>query len=138
MLNTKFKLTLLLVLAVIYPIEVLSDYLFVAPPRESLEQGNAIYKPIADFLTKATGEQFTYKHPNDWTEYSRGMKNGEYDLVFDGPHFVSWRIANVNHDVVAKLPQLHIWRVIAKKGNDEFRLDIIVETGNSIRCCIGV
>lgn len=116
----KFSLVTLF-LAVIYPLDAMSDYLFTAPPRESVEKGVEIYKPIADFLTKATGERFTYKHPGNWTEYSRGMQNREYDLVFDGPHFVSWRIHNINHDVIAKLPQLHIWRVIAKNDNDDIR-----------------
>lgn len=98
----------------IYPVEAISDYLFTAPPRESAERAVEIYKPIADYLTKSTGERFIYKQPSSWTEYSRGMQNKEYDLVFDGPHFVSWRIQYIQHDVIAKLPQLHIWRVIAK------------------------
>ena len=121
MLKTKFKPVLLLVLVTIYPIDALSDYLFIAPPRESTERGVEIYKPIADFLTKSTGERFTYRHPKDWAEYSRGMQNGQYDLVFDGPHFVSWRIHNAGHDVVVKLPQLHIWRVIVKTGQDDIQ-----------------
>lgn len=119
MLKTKFKSALILALVVIYPLEALSDYLFVAPPRESVERGIEIYKPIADYLTKSTGERFIYRHPENWSEYSQGMQNGEYDLVFDGPHFVSWRIENANHDVIAKLPQLHIWRVIALKSNND-------------------
>ncbi len=107
----------MLILAVNYPIEALADYVFTAPPRESVEQGNKIYKPIADFLTLSTNQKFVYKHPGNWHEYSRGMQNNEYDLAFDGPHFVSWRIQNINHDVMVKLPQLHIWRVIAKSDN---------------------
>lgn len=114
MLKINLKLISLMMFVVVYPIEAISDYLFTAPPRESPERGIEIYKPIADYLTKSTGERFVYQQPGSWTEYSRGMQNKEYDLVFDGPHFVSWRIQYIQHDVVAKLPQLHIWRVIAK------------------------
>ena len=121
MLITKFKPAYMLGLALFYPVQTLSEYLFVAPPRESMERGMEIYKPIADFLTKSTGERFIYRHPQDWSQYSRGMQKGEYDLVFDGPHFVSWRIHNINHDVIAKLPQLHIWRVIARAGSDDIQ-----------------
>jgi len=96
-----------------------AEYLFTAPPRETKEKGVEIYQPIADFLTRATGEKFVDRHPESWAEYSRGMQNGEYDLAFDGPHFVSWRIKNLNHEVIAKLPQLHIWRVIARKDNNQ-------------------
>lgn len=101
------------------PVRAMADYLFTAPPRESLEAGIKLYQPIADFLTRTTGETFVYKHPDDWKEYSSGMRNQEYDLAFDGPHFVSWRVKNINHDVIAKLPQLHIWRVIARKDSDD-------------------
>jgi len=117
----KFDRVLLLFLVSIYPADAISDYLFTAPPRENLEQGVYIYKPIADFLTKKTGERFIYKHPANWTEYSRGMQNNEYDLAFDGPHFVSWRIQYTNHNVILKLPQLHIWRVIASSDDNGIR-----------------
>ena len=100
-----------------YPVIALSEYVFTAPPRESLDSGNEIYKPIADFLSRQTGERFIYRHPGDWAEYSRGMQAGEYDMAFDGPHFVSWRIKHINHDVIVKLPQLHTWRIIAKADN---------------------
>jgi ABC-type phosphate/phosphonate transport system substrate-binding protein len=94
-----------------------ADYLFTSPPRETIEKGVEIYKPIADFLSRATGEKFIYRYPGSWAEYSRGMQHGEYDFAFDGPHFVSWRIKHIDHDVMVKLPQLHIWRVIARKDN---------------------
>lgn len=123
MLNTilKFKSTLVLVLIICYPINALSEYLFSAPPRENVDRGIDIYKPIADFLSKETGERFTYKHPKDWTNYSREMQRSNYDMVFDGPHFVSWRLHNIDHDVVAKLPQLLIWRVITRSEKDDIQ-----------------
>lgn len=101
----------------IYPLNTLAEYVFTAPPRETVDRGFEIYKPIADFLSRKTGESFVYKHPESWAEYSRGMQNKEYDLVFDGPHFVSWRIEHIQHDVVAKLPQLQIWRVVVARDN---------------------
>ena len=109
---------IMLVTSVVIPVNVNADYLFTAPPRESQEKGVEIYEPIADFLTKKTGERIIYRHPGSWEEYSRGMQSGEYDLAFDGPHFVSWRIKNIDHNVIVKLPQLHIWRVIARSDNN--------------------
>lgn len=99
------------------PASAFSEYVFTAPPRETRERGMEIYKPIADYLTRATGEVFIYQHPGSWEAYSDAMKRGEYDLVFDGPHFVSWRIAHVDHQAIVKLPQLHIWRVISRRGD---------------------
>lgn len=114
-------------LFLLYPVTAISDYTFTAPPRESEQRGIDIYQPIAEYLTIVTGEKFVYKYPGDWTEYSKGMRNQEYDLAFDGPHFVSWRIKYIDHDAIVKLPQLHIWRVIVRSdSNDIQTLDDLV------------
>lgn len=99
------------------PTLALADYVFTAPPRESKEESLEIYQPVADYLTRATGEKFVFRNPDSWTDYTTRMKNKEYDLAFDGAHFVSWRIKYINHDIIAKLPDLLIWRVIARSDN---------------------
>lgn len=91
-----------------------ADYMFSAPPRESLEKGIKVYKPIADFLTKVTGDTFTYHHPETWKEYTSLMHTDKMDLVFDGPHFVDWRIHNTEHKALLKLPQISRWQIIAR------------------------
>lgn len=94
-----------------------AEYIFAAPPRESLEKGINVYKPIADYLSQVTGERFEYFHPETWVEYSSMMHDEKFDLVFDGPHFVDWRIHNINHKAVVKLPQLFRWQIIARKDD---------------------
>lgn len=96
---------------------VSAEYVFTAPPRESLEKGIKVYKPIADYLTNVTGEKFTYFHPESWNEYSNKMHAGKYDVVFDGPHFVDWRIKNLKHNVFLKLPKISRWILIARKSD---------------------
>ena len=96
---------------------VQAEYVFTAPPRESLEKGIKVYKPISDFLTRVTGERFTYFHPETWTEYSNKMHAENFDLVFDGPHFVDWRVNNIGHNVMLKLPKIGRWSLI--KRNDD-------------------
>lgn len=111
------RLFYFLLLAGVYQPVALSDYVFTAPPRETREEAAAIYLPIVDFLTRATGEKFIYHNPANWSDYTIAMKNQEYDLAFDGAHFVSWRIKYLNHDIIAKLPELLIWRVVARNDN---------------------
>ena len=94
-----------------------ADFVFSAPPRETQKKGEYFYQPIAEFLTKATGETFVYEYPVSWPTYAKKMKTNHYDLIFDGPHFVSWRIENIQHKALVKLPQQHIWTVIAAKDN---------------------
>jgi len=105
------------ILFVLIPQTVLSAYTFTAPPRETTELGYQVYKPIADFLTKSTGHKFVYKQQNTWPEYIEGMRADEYDLVFDGPHFVDWRIHKINHQTLLKIPHLLQWQIIIRKDN---------------------
>ncbi|MCW8955453.1 MAG: phosphate/phosphite/phosphonate ABC transporter substrate-binding protein, partial [Gammaproteobacteria bacterium] len=104
-------------LTVLLPQTVLGAYIFTAPPRETMEDGYKVYQPIADYLTKVTGQQFVYNHQNTWEEYVSGMRSEKYDLVFDGPHFVDWRIHNIEHHTIVKIPHLLQWRVIARKDD---------------------
>ncbi|MCW8936100.1 MAG: phosphate/phosphite/phosphonate ABC transporter substrate-binding protein [Gammaproteobacteria bacterium] len=117
MFNISSIRVILSIVVLLIPQTVLSAYTFTAPPRETTEKGHQVYKPIADFLTQATGQQFEYKQQSTWPEYVKGMRSEKYDLVFDGPHFVDWRIHNINHHTVLKIPHLLQWRIITRKNN---------------------
>lgn len=94
-----------LVVSLLFPVQVLAkDLILTAPPRETAEAGKKIYGPIAAHLTKVLGTKVTYEHPSNWIAYQRDMRNDKFDIVFDGPHFVSWRIAHLGHEVLVKLP----------------------------------
>lgn len=93
------------------------DFVFTAPPREKPAEGALLYGPIADFLTATTNHTFTYKHPDNWLSYMKGMRMGEYDMAFDGPHFVSWRVAAVQHTPLVRLPGKLEFVVISRKDN---------------------
>ena len=65
-----------------------------APPRETAEDGKSIYQPVAEYLSTVIGRRVVYQHPGTWGLYRTTMLRGGYDLVFDGPHFNSYRIEN--------------------------------------------
>lgn len=94
-----------------------AEYIFTAPPRETAELGAYYYQPIAEYLTRATGQEFVYRHPGTWTAYTKDMQAGRYDLVFDGSHFVSWRTEHAHHVVLAKLPQPMVWVIVARRDD---------------------
>lgn len=94
-------------------------YVFSAPPRESVEKGKEQYGPIAELLTKATGKKFEYRHPDNWLHYQANMQQDAYDLVFDGPHFVSWRISERQHKPLVKIPGDFIFVFLSNKGNNK-------------------
>lgn len=115
--RTYAKIAAIFAAVFLFPVTAPADYLFSAPPRETKDKGLYYYGPIAEFLTRATGERFTYEYAPSWATYTKNMKTGRYDLVFDGPHFVSWRIENIQHTALVKLPQPHEWRIIARKDD---------------------
>jgi ABC-type phosphate/phosphonate transport system substrate-binding protein len=80
-----------------------ADLVLSAPPRETPEAGLTTYGPLAEFLSKAIGEKVEYRYPDNWGIYQALMTKGDYDLVFDGPHFVSWRIQRLQHVPLAAL-----------------------------------
>ncbi len=80
------------------------ELIFSAPPRESAEKGMAIYGPLADQMSNILGETVTYQHPGNWPNYSRDMRAGVFDIVFDAPHFGAWRIEHLGHTPLVKLP----------------------------------
>jgi ABC-type phosphate/phosphonate transport system substrate-binding protein len=94
-------------------------YVFSAPPRESAQAAAEIYGPIAEYLSAVTGKKFIYRQPANWMAYQTEMRKGDYDLVFDGPHFNAWRAANLKHNILVKAPGEHTFVVVVKKDNDK-------------------
>lgn len=111
------RLLLITLLALPSAAVLAKDYVFSAPPRGAPEKEAAVYGPIAKYLSKATGKTIVYKHPDNWLNYQNQMQKGHYDLVFDGPHFIGWRMSKVRHHPVAKLPGKLSFVVFVKKDN---------------------
>lgn len=88
---------------------------FTAPPRETPEAGIEIYQPVADYLSQAIGKKVRYKHPGTWGVYRTEMLKGSYDIIFDGPHFNSYRLDKLSHNILVKIPERHEFTVIVRK-----------------------
>jgi ABC-type phosphate/phosphonate transport system substrate-binding protein len=97
---------------------VCADIIFTAPPRENQQKAEEIYGPIAEQLSEILGEHVVYKKPTGWFDYSNRMRAGEYDIVFDGPHFAAWRVKHLKHIPVASLPGRLRFVVIVNKGDE--------------------
>ena len=94
--------------------------IFAAPPRENTAAGEAKYGPVAAYLTEVLNKKVIYRHPGTWGVYRTEMLQGKYDIVFDGPHFNSYRAEKLNHNILVKIPVRHEFVVIAKKGEKRF------------------
>lgn len=108
------KLIIVCCCALIFPLSAFSAVIFSAPPREDPEKGKEIYGPLVEFLSEILHEPVIYQHPGVWARYAKDMRDGKYDIVFDGPHFGAWRIKNINHTPIVKLPGSLTFVILAK------------------------
>ncbi len=98
-----------------------------SPPRETAEAGQKLYGPLAEYLSGLIGTRVVYQHPRNWLNYQREMRDNKYDIIFDGPHFISWRIAHLKHDVLVKLPgQLEFLLVAGADDKSTNSLDDLI------------
>lgn len=109
-----------------------AEFVFSAPPRETPEEGQKTYGPLAEYLTELLGEEVRYEHPGNWAKYAVDMRDGKYDIAFDAPHFGAWRINNIKHTPVAKLPGKLAFVVIVKR--DEVKLNSMIDL-LSVKIC---
>lgn len=98
-----------------------AELVLTAPPRELPEKGEQIYGPLAEHLTTLLGEKVTYQHPGNWLQYQRDLRKDAYDIVFDGPHFVSWRIEHLKHDVLVKLPGTLEFVIVVNRDDKDIK-----------------
>lgn len=117
---------LLMLLSSLGTASATDTYVFAFPPREGAASAVDTYGPIADFLSKVTGAKFVLNSSDNWLSYQSGMQKGTYDLVFDGPHFASWRIAKQQHVPLARLDGHLVFALAVSKdhGNAQSVADL--------------
>lgn len=108
-LNTITKKTLLrlvstAMLAASFAGAASADMVFTAAPRETPEEGQALYGPMVEALSNALGEKVVYQHPGSWKDYQKKIKSGEFDIYFDGAHLAAWRMENQQTRPLVRLP----------------------------------
>jgi ABC-type phosphate/phosphonate transport system substrate-binding protein len=118
--SQRFLVSLSLAFLATLSVPAAADLVFSAPPRETQSGGADSYAPLAQYLSKVTGQKVEYKYSDNWLSYQKEMQKGTYDLVFDGPHFVGWRMAKLGHVPLVKFPGNLSFVVIVKKNDNRF------------------
>lgn len=86
------------------PLLAAERVVFTTPPTQPVEKTQELYGPLAAWLSEVTGAEVVLVPARNFLEYTNNMRQGQYDLIFDGPHFVSWRMLNLEHEPIARLP----------------------------------
>lgn len=98
-------------------VAVAADLVFAVPPRESEQKAREVYQPIADFLTEVARQKVVLRYTDNWLTYQSDMLKDSYDIVFDGPSFLAWRMAKLQHVPLARLQGNLVFAIIARKDN---------------------
>lgn len=102
--NAQWMRALIVALPLLFSSPLHAELIFSSPPRENATQAGADYAPLIALLSKVLGEEVKYQPPASWAAYSQAMQEDRYDIVFDGSHFVSWRLAHTGHKLLMRLP----------------------------------
>ena len=97
------------------------ELVFSAPPRGTLAEETAAYQPVVDFLSQVIGKKVVYQHSDNWLSYSKGMTEGKYDIVFDGPAFNGWRMERLNHTPLVKLPEAFVFVIVTRADDNRYK-----------------
>jgi ABC-type phosphate/phosphonate transport system substrate-binding protein len=102
----KYLSRTLMVLAFIICADVSAEeYTLSIQPIMSKDAVVKSYQPLADYLSKHTGQKIKVKAYRNYFTYWQKMKNMEdFDFVLDAAHFTDYRIHKNKYSVLAKLP----------------------------------
>jgi phosphonate transport system substrate-binding protein len=83
-----------------------AEYGLVVQPILTQDETRKAFQPLADYLSKATGQQIKLQTAVNFLTYWETMKKGKYDLVIDAAHFTDYRASRMNYTVLAKIPDV--------------------------------
>lgn len=86
------------------PLQAKEEIVFATAPTQPEAETRKLYTPLLQHLSEFTGKKFVLKTAKNFVEYSNKMRAGEYDMIFDGPHFVGWRMERMGHVPLARFP----------------------------------
>ena len=74
-----------------------AEYRFTPEPTYAPDVAKDVYKPLLDYLSKATGDTFVLVAPSNYSSYWRDiLKPDIADFSYDEAHFADYRIPHSN------------------------------------------
>ena len=112
---------LLVVLMLLATGPVHAELVLSSAPRDSKEIEEALFRPVAELLSRVSGEKVRFQHGGNFLIYQSEMRKGTYDITLDGPAFVGWRMAKLGHTPLVKFPGNLVFVAIAKKNDNRIK-----------------
>src|SRR5689334_21116540 len=91
-----------------------ADYTFTIEPDYAPERVLEAYKPMMDYLGKATGQHFTLVAARNYHFYFRDIQAGaKADFAFDEAHLTAYRIAHSKYEPIAHVAEPTSYALVA-------------------------
>ena len=112
-------LTALVLFIIVVPFaQAEKPLIFATAPTHSTQKTLEIYQPLIDYLSEVSGKEIEIRTATTFIDYNNNLQKDNYDIIFDGPHFVGWRMEKFGHVPIARLPgYIKIVIVIKKDSN---------------------
>lgn len=111
---------------------IASAYDLAIMPVRSKAKTEALYQPLAEYLSKATGEQVNLKSYNNFVNYWQDMRDGKFELALDAAHFVDYRVMQLEHQVLVKLKNQVSFSLVSNEKQSILEPDELI--GKPIAC----
>jgi ABC-type phosphate/phosphonate transport system substrate-binding protein len=121
---------LMLVLLAATTMTTAAELTFAVHPVLPQQRTLQIYQPLADYLAQVTGQQIRLITSSNFLAHWQMMKRDNYDLILDGPHFTAYRTKNMGYTVLAKLPDIVSYTLVANE--EQMILDPLELIGKTI------
>lgn len=108
--------------------------IFSTPPTQPPKVTMHRYGPVAKYLSRVTGKKVKLVPARNFIEYSQNLLDNKYDLLFDGPQFIGWRLTRFNHVVLAKLPRRLNFIIVVR---EDAGVDTVKKLAGKRVCGIG-
>ena len=91
-----------------------AQYRFTPEPTYTPDVAEAIYKPLLDYLSKATGDTFVLTPAANYSSYWRNiLKPDQTDFSYDEAQFADYRITHLNFIPLARRSQGSSYTLLA-------------------------
>lgn len=92
---------------------------FVVQPILPEAQTREAFQPLADYLSKATGQKIKLITTPNFLTYWETMKKGDqYHLVLDAAHFTAFRNDRMKYTVLAKIPESVSYTLVTNESSE--------------------
>lgn len=96
-----------------------AEYRFTPEPTYTPAAAERIYKPLLDYLSKATGEKFVLKPAASYSVYWRDiLKPDQTDFSYDEAQFADYRISHLNYIPLVRRSQSTSYTLLANADFD--------------------